>query len=105
MKTLKLLQRNLLYLLLVAVYLTGCTPYEPPPCNEKRVTRTVIAKTTEQIESTAFAAGYVNYKIAFSDGFTDNVSFGEYSCINTGDKILYTKCKNDLFWKAHINCH
>jgi hypothetical protein len=104
MKTLKFRKRNLLYILLVAVF-TGCTPYEQPPCNEKRANRIVIAKTTEQIESTAFDRGYVNYKLAFNDGFTDNVSFGEYSCINIGDTILYTKCQNDWYWKAHINCH
>ena len=74
---------------------------EPQILTEKRI---VKAKTIENVDGSALINGRVYYGIAFTDGQTDYVTFGEYSNIEIGDTLTYTKKEGDyISWKLILN--
>jgi hypothetical protein len=86
------------YLVLV-VCLASCTTKERKPIEKVESLKVLIAKTTEVRGGSALDRGYTKYLLAFSDGHTENTSFGWYTCLQVGDTVRFVKDKGDSdFW-------
>lgn len=89
---------NLLYILLIFPFFS-CLPEKS---NKKKIeiSKILIDKHI-QINN-----GDTRYLLAFSDGWTEQTSFGYYSCLNIGDTVKFTKYEgDDDFWLKMIpNC-
>lgn len=64
----------------------------------------VIAKTKEIRKASAIVRSATFYVIAFNDGYTQDVRFGMYSCINIGDTINFKKHIDHMFPRMILPC-
>jgi len=106
MNLIKTLSRYVFYTWLI-ICLASCSQKERPKPERVESLKVLIAKTTETVNATALSSGYTNYKLAFSDGFTELTSFGYYTCLQIGDTVKFVKNKNqrDSWLKMKPNCN
>lgn len=77
-------------------------PNKPEPVLEIK-TRIVKAKTINHVDGSALSRGNTYYVLAFTNGETDYVTFGEYSNIEEGDTITYERMSDEFFWRLILN--
>ena len=88
--------RNLVKMLLVAVFLVGCKEHKPIYENKQTV---VNAKAIVRVDGTD------KFILSFSDGESEYCSFGEYNKYKTGDTLCW-KREKDFFGKWYVeDCH
>lgn len=103
MNTIKTLTGYALYTLLF-ICLASCNNKPREPKNIEQSYKIVIGKTTEIKDGSALDRGYTKYLLAFNDGYTENTSFGIYTCIKVNDTILFEKEEGRWFWDMKPNC-
>jgi len=76
-------------LFLTFLLFVSCQP-QPKEVYEPTETQKVVTnKTIEVIDGSALDRGYTKYLLAFNDGHTERVNFGEYSCVEVGDTVTF----------------